>query len=283
MITSLKFWSEIRRSCLYLACILFLGACSSGVPKAPVEKRGHSAKSTSAYHVVRRGDTLYGIAWQYDVDYRKVASWNRIIKPYLIYPGQRLRVKGSIISAATATKPAVRAKTLKTRPAPPVKRQPVRTSQPVKARTAAIRRVKPRKRAVTKHRPKKVEPAQTGKITWRWPTKGRIVRRFSQNGNKGLDINGNLGQPVYAAASGKIVYSGSGLIGYGKLIIIKHSKSHLSAYGYNRRLLVKEGDTVAGGQSIAEMGRTGTTQARLHFEIRRDGKPVNPLRYLPRS
>jgi len=109
------------------------------------------------------------------------------------------------------------------------------------------------------------------------------VKRFGSQANKGVDIAGKLGQPVYAAGNGRVVYSGSGLIRYGKLIIVKHNKNYLSAYAHIHKLLVKEGDTVAGGQRIAQMGRTGTNQVKLHFEIRRDGKPVDPLRYLPKS
>jgi lipoprotein NlpD len=123
-----------------------------------------------------------------------------------------------------------------------------------------------------------------GKITWRWPTGGNIRNRFDPSGGKkGLDIEGKMGQPIYAAAGGKVVYSGDGLIGYGNLIIIKHDSTYLSAYGHNRRLLVKEGSEVKQGQKIAEMGDSGKQGVILHFEIRRDGKPVDPLRYLPKK
>jgi lipoprotein NlpD len=108
-----------------------------------------------------------------------------------------------------------------------------------------------------------------------------VIRAFAQSGNKGVDIAGDLGSPVLAAAAGRVVYSGSGLVGYGKLIILKHNNSYLSAYAHNDRLLVEEGASVAGGQRIAQMGRTGTQEVKLHFEIRRDGKPVDPSKYLP--
>jgi lipoprotein NlpD len=120
-------------------------------------------------------------------------------------------------------------------------------------------------------------------VHWRWPAQGQVVRHFSpKNGSKGIDIAGRSGQAVNAAAGGRVVYSGSGLRGYGKLIIIKHNNSHLSAYAHNERLLVKEGDTVNGGQRIASMGRAGDRQVKLHFQVRRNGKPVDPLRYLPK-
>ncbi|MDX1528350.1 MAG: peptidoglycan DD-metalloendopeptidase family protein, partial [Gammaproteobacteria bacterium] len=117
---------------------------------------------------------------------------------------------------------------------------------------------------------------------WAWPAKGQIVTDFASSGRKGVDISGRLGQPIVAAADGRVVYAGGGLRGYGELIIVKHNKRYLSAYAHNNRILVKEGDEVKIGQRIAEMGSTGTDSVRLHFEIRRDGKPVNPVRYLPR-
>ena len=117
---------------------------------------------------------------------------------------------------------------------------------------------------------------------WHWPAKGKVVTYFSQSGGKGINIAGKLGQPILSAADGRVVYSGSGLIGYGQLIIVKHNKRYLSAYAQNNKILVKEGDTVTGGQRIAEMGRSGSNRALLHFEIRRDGKPIDPMRYLPK-
>lgn len=120
-------------------------------------------------------------------------------------------------------------------------------------------------------------------MRWSWPTEGRIVQTFLENdrSRQGIEISGSLGQPIHATEAGKIVYSGSGLIGYGQLIIIKHDKNYLSAYGHNRKILVKEGDEVTRGQRIAEMGRPPDGQPLLHFEIRRKGAPVNPLSLLP--
>jgi lipoprotein NlpD len=120
---------------------------------------------------------------------------------------------------------------------------------------------------------------------WIWPTRGRILRSYqsSGRGKKGIEIGGHDGQPVKAAATGKVVYAGSGLVGYGRLIIIKHNENLLSAYGHNSKLLVSEGDQVEAGQQIAEMGSSGTNRTGLYFEVRKDGKPVDPLSYLPRS
>ncbi len=127
-------------------------------------------------------------------------------------------------------------------------------------------------------------PLQKSASGWVWPASGALIGRYSSNGslNKGIDIAGNLGQPVLAASSGSVVYAGSGLRGYGELVIIKHSDTYVSAYGHNRRLLVREGQQVKVGQAIAEMGSTGTDRVKLHFEIRRQGKPVDPLQYLPK-
>jgi lipoprotein NlpD len=125
-------------------------------------------------------------------------------------------------------------------------------------------------------------PDDGGKLDWAWPAKGKVVAQFSEATSlKGIDIAGSAGQPVTASAGGKVVYAGSGLRGYGKLIIIKHNDAYLSAYAHNRDILVKEGQQVSKGQKIAEMGNTDTDQVKLHFEIRRQGKPVDPLRYLP--
>jgi lipoprotein NlpD len=120
---------------------------------------------------------------------------------------------------------------------------------------------------------------------WVWPTRGRLLRSYqsSGRGKRGIDIGGHDGQPVKAAANGKVVYAGSGLVGYGRLIIIKHNENLLSAYGHNSKLLVSEGDQVRAGQQIAEMGSSGTSRTELYFEVRKDGKPVDPLRYLPKS
>ncbi|MCK5639894.1 MAG: peptidoglycan DD-metalloendopeptidase family protein, partial [Gammaproteobacteria bacterium] len=129
----------------------------------------------------------------------------------------------------------------------------------------------------------KLPKRSTGKVSWRWPTAGKVAKTFSvSKGRKGVDIKGRPGQSIRAAAGGGVVYSGDGLIGYGKLVIIKHNDTYLSAYAHNRKLLVKEGDTVKPGQKIAEMGQTGKSGSILHFEIRRDGKPEDPLRHLPK-
>lgn len=188
-------------------------------------------------HIVRKGETLFSIAWRYGKDPDDVARWNRLGDGSLIYPGQVLRLTPSGRSSV-ASKPA-------RRPLPSLPAQP-----------------SPR---------------------WAWPTAGRINVEFGAKPGPGTGvlINGKSGQPIVAAASGRVVYAGSGLIGYGQLIILKHNDTYLSAYGYTASLLVKEGQEVKKGQRIATMGEGPERKPRLHFEIRRNGKPVNPRQYLP--
>lgn len=202
-------------------------------------------------YIVRQGDTLYGIAFAHGLDHRKLARWNKLQLNQPIYPGDKL-----MLTAPSG----IESKSIReTKPKPSVK-------------NGNSRKPKPKS-------PPKTHPAPV----WRWPTKGVLVAKFGdQNAaGKGLDIRGREGIPIVAAAPGKVMYAGSGLIGYGKLIIIKHNESYLSAYGYNRRLLAKQGDTVTTGQQIAEMGVGPGKQSILHFEIRVNGKAVDPLRYLP--
>lgn len=281
-----------------------LAACTSTVARAPVERRSPTQAAsprpapTGEWYKVRRGDTLYGIAWAHDLDYRQLAAWNGIRSPYTIYPGRSLRVKPAPRTStsrsgggAPVRAPRTQGQSTKVPVTPVSKSQPSTSPHPTSGsrprrkpapEQSERRRLKPSKKTVSIPSQNVSAPTQSNKLTWAWPTKGKVVKKFSQSGNKGLDIAGQLGQPVNSAAPGKVVYSGSGLIGYGQLIIVKHNKSHLSAYAYNDRLLVKEGDRVKGGQRIATMGRSGNRHARLHFEIRKDGKPVDPLRYLPK-
>ncbi len=190
-------------------------------------------------HIVRRGETLFSIAWRYNKSTADLARWNRLGDGSLIYPGQVLKLHGRAASGPVS-RPS------ESRPLPSIPAQP----------------------------PPK----------WSWPTKGRINVDFGAKPGTGTGvlINGRAGQPIYAAASGRVVYAGGGLIGYGKLIIIKHNDTYLSAYGYNASLLVKEGDSIRKGQKIATMGEGPERKPRLHFEIRRNGKPVNPRQFLPK-
>jgi lipoprotein NlpD len=196
-------------------------------------------------HIVRVGETLFSICWRYGKDPKDVARWNRLGNGSLIYPGQVIRLTPSAGSGtrSTASRPSP------SRPAP--KSLPTIPAEP--------------------------RPA------WAWPTGGRINVDFGAKPGTGTGvlINGKAGQSIYAAAPGRVVYAGDGLIGYGKLIILKHNNTYLSAYGYNAVLLVKEGDQIRQGQRIATMGEGPERKPRLHFEIRRNGQPINPRSQLP--
>ena len=192
--------------------------------------------------MVQPGESLYTIAWRYRLDYQDLARWNDLENPDLIYVGQRLSLR-----AAGATRPAqVSSGSPQPRPLPPA--------------------------------PNLAPP------TWQWPAQGELVRAFGADSGleNGIGIGGSVGQAIRAAAAGRVVYSGSGLIGYGQLLIIKHNDTYLSAYGHNNRLIVGQGDLVERGQTIAEMGIGPERRPQLHFEIRRNGSPVDPLEHLPR-
>ncbi len=226
-------------------------------------------------HIVESGDTLYSIAWQNDLDYRELAAWNGIKPPYVIRPGQVIRLEppDDFVYTPDSKQREEPASAVKTTPLgsdtnvtvtpdqPPQKAQPSSpsTSTPVAGAT---------------------RPAPTS-FNWRWPADGEVVAADSASGNPGIEIAGNLGQPIRAAAGGRVVYSGSGLRGYGQLVIVKHDNNYLSAYGYNRRLLVRQGDEVHIGQPIAEMGEGPQRRPVLRFEIRQNGKSLNPVQILP--
>jgi len=220
------------------------------------------APVTQGTHLVQAGDTMYSIAWRYNRDYHDLASTNGISAPYRIHPGQVIRLDGV---AKTATKPATPA------PVRSTTKQTTRYKKPEN-------KIKPVQEKVANQRHNKVD------MSWSWPMNGPVIESFSLGTriNKGIDMAGKKGEPVLAAADGKVVYSGTGLVGYGNLIIIKHNDTFLSAYAHNSRLLLKEGETAKAGQKIAEIGSTGTNRDKLHFEIRRDGKPVDPMKYLPK-
>ncbi len=261
----------------YLLIASLLAACATHTINAPVGDRTRRPAHNPDVHVVRQGDTLYSVAFLYGYEVEEVAGWNGLRAPYTIYKGQRLRLKP----------PPQRAMA----PAPPVTSQPKVSPSRPKPRSVAPSRPKPAARPQASAPPPPVSVAKTRPpapanrhFSWKWPAGGRLLQRYvsGSSGKKGIDIAGRSGAPVRAAAAGKVVYSGSGLAGYGRLIIIKHNKEFLSAYAHNRKLIATEGQWVKQGQVIAHMGRSGTDRVQLHFEIRRHGRPVDPLRYLPR-
>ncbi|HET6545206.1 MAG TPA: peptidoglycan DD-metalloendopeptidase family protein [Rhodanobacteraceae bacterium] len=300
---------------LCCAAPLFLAACASTGP-APVIDRsldagshapatsGRSttrAASTDAYRV-RRGDTLYSIAFNHGLDYRQLAGWNDIEPPYTIYVGQQLR-----LSTRGGTGRRVRPAQASVASPPPVRARPVPTPmptpfQPAPSAPSRVAEAKSQAPPPPPSSPSVVSPViaapvaaspapatplaarSSGGLAWSWPAQGRLISNYvgGDPTRQGIDIAGNLGDPVRAAAAGTVVYSGNGLIGYGELIIIKHSPAFLSAYGHNSKRLVQEGQHVAAGQIIADMGASGANRNALHFEIRNNGKPVDPLDYLPR-
>ncbi len=226
------------------------------------------------YHIVTQGDTLYSIAWRYNFDYKAVASWNKVKAPYTIYPSQLIRLKPELKKQGEPLKNPVNspAATTTTKKIMPKQVLPKKKPIPVQKKPSV---------AAKKPEPKPALPK--GPIKWTWPSNGKIVKSNSPTSKKGLDILGSAGQQVKAAAAGEVVYSGGGLVGYGKLIIIKHNETYLSAYAYNSKLLVKEGDRVNAGEAISEMGQDHTGRTMLHFEIRQNGKPINPTQYLPKK
>jgi lipoprotein NlpD len=226
---------------------------------------------------------MYSIGWLYGHDYRDIAQWNNIEPPYVITQGQRLRVAPPR-RAKTSTYDAVG--NTRKRPAALSKGTSAKADRSDRQATAPqSQKVEIAKASTTVAPAASNSNVTTAPLVWRWPVLGaNVVETYDVKdpGRKGLDLAGRMGQPIYSAAPGRVVYSGGGLKRYGKLIIIKHDDAFLSAYAHNNKLLVKEGDLLQGGQQIAEMGNTGTNSTKLHFEIRRDGKPVDPLRYLPK-
>lgn len=243
------------RTLLTLLILAALAGCGS-THRVPVLTAGELPSSN--IYIVQRGDTLYSIAFRYGLDYKALAAANGIGHPYTIYVNQRIRVvaDGSRVAVKDSGPPPG---------APRPAKKPTVTAKP--ATTPRI--VTPR--------------TSDSDIAWRWPYDGTVVGRFSLSGkvNKGIDIKGKIGEPVRSSADGVVVYAGGGLRGYGKLVIVKHNDSYLSAYGHNEKILVKEGDVVKGGQVVAKIGGARGDTDLLHFEIRRNGKPEDPLRYLP--
>jgi len=252
-----------------LITLLTLQACVSP-PYSNQKSAEYRAANRPASHKVVPGDTLFSIAWRYGFKYQDLAKFNGISTSYKIYPGQviRLNVPSKTAFNTKQNRAAASVGSAQARVAPVTTYSKNNRSKYQTANSGESNK----------------SVRQAGAPAWQWPSKGTILTHFAGAStlNKGIDIGGKLGEPVLAAASGHIVYAGSGLRGYGKLLIIKHSDTFLSAYAHNNKLLVKEGDFVKAGQKVADMGSSGTDEVKLHFEIRRDGSPEDPLQYLPR-
>lgn len=272
--------------------VLVLSACSSRESPAPVTtlndiksyyKKYPQGEAGSGY-MVQTGDTLYSIAFRAGMDYRELAKLNNISPPYRIFVGQSLQISNkkymSIRGEQRNSSVQLPKSTSSTVKYPSQTQSKLTTANKAVARNNQTGYV--RKQTVKENATAAENTVSSSKVRWAWPVRGPILAGFSnaEHGNKGLDIGGKAGTPIKAAAAGEVVYAGNALRGYGNLVIIRHNDDFLSAYAHNRRLLVKERDTVASGQTIAEMGNTDATSVRLHFEIRFRGKSVDPKRYL---
>jgi lipoprotein NlpD len=254
------------------------GTTGGAVMPVQMERMRHEKDWRPEFYVVQKGDTLYSIAFNFGFDYHDLADLNGISDPTLIHVGQQVRLFPAA-GASTATVQASPAKSVE------IKDQPVVAKLPYFAQAVAqiekMQAAQPRIEIKPQPAPIAVI-TEDGPVQWGMPASGKVVAGFSESDNrKGIDIAGKRGQPISASAAGKVVYSGSGLRGYGKLVIIKHNSTYLSAYAHNDKLLVKEGQIVGRGQKIAEMGSTDANRVELHFEIRKLGRPVDPAKYLP--
>jgi len=240
---------------VFILVLFFLAGCAGNRSTAPVTDRsGRSAATGERWVTVHRGDTLFSISFAHGRSHLSVAKLNRIKPPYTIYPGQRIKVSG---------KPAGRTASKKTS---------------IKKRTSSS------KTSTGKTKSTRRSASKSSSVKWAWPANGKVIRAYSAKAprKKGIGISGSRGQAIKAAAPGKVVYSGNGLLGYGNLIIVKHDETYLSAYAHSLKVFVKEGQQVKKGQKVASMGNNENGKPMLHFEIRRHGKPVNPVSYLPR-
>ncbi len=238
---------------LVLLSLFWLAGCANTPESAPVRDASISRAPPTppGQYRIQRGDTLYKIAFEHGLDYRALANWNKLSNPDYIRHGDLLRV--------TPPRPVV--------VAAPVARKPVAQSSSLKSASVAT----------------DIQSIAAPTSPWIWPSRGDLLTRFGVGLSKGIDIGGERGSLIVAAAAGKVVYVGSGLRGYGRLIIIRHDEALLSAYAHNDSILVSEGLNVMGGQAIAKMGDSDADRVKLHFEIREYGKPVDPLNYLPKQ
>ncbi len=273
---------------LIIIALLLMMGCSSPYQSPVTEIDEPRFLDSDRIHRVNSGETLYAVAWIYDLDFLHIARVNNLSSPYTIFPGQILNVDpraiaspqtrsntASVSQATSRTREVTRSTSTQTR-------APVAGSSnnPATAPAASGPTGRPAATASVQVNPVVV---RQGPVNWAWPAQGNIIGRFSDTGveTKGINIAGKTGDPVSAAGDGEVVYAGRGLLRYGDLIIIKHNDRFLSAYAHNSAMLVSEGDKVSRGQKIAELGSTGVDTEMLHFEIRLEGKPVDPLAYLP--
>lgn len=292
--------SVTQRSVCVLALSLLMTACATRLDQAPVvDRSGSGAIGTEAaqqpavplgppppgYYRVKPGDTLYRIALENGQNYRDISTWNNLTNPNQIEVDQLLRVVPPGANTAALT-PGVSTAPIGSGGA--VQSAPLGSAPPVAGAAAGVA-TPPIYGSGANNAPltPPATPGATsdtgaaGNVVFAWPVRGPLLGTFNDSTNKGVNIGGAAGDPVKASADGRVVYAGNGLRGYGNLIIIKHDATYLTAYAHNRALMVKEGDAVTKGQKIAEMGNSDSDRVMLHFEVRRQGKPVDPLKYLP--
>ena len=302
----------IKKSNILLCSITLaalLSGCGTTGVQAPVVERHSSSSSAAAsdprdrdpaYYTVKRGDTLLRIALEHGQNYRDLVAWNDLSNPNDIKVDQVLRVlppngdtggaqtSAIVMPPVTEIKPAAPVVPKKTGPRGEKRAYSDATLAELRADGgSADVKPAPAPAAVVAAAPAAAAAAPAAaapgdeKISWMWPSEGKVIGTFDEGKNKGVDIAGKAGQQVVAAGAGKVMYAGSGIRGYGNLVIVKHSNSLLSAYAHNRSILVKEGQNVNKGQAIAEMGDSDADRVKLHFEIRQQGKPVDPSKFLP--
>ena len=257
-IHQIRVFTQISALIVMSVMLSMLSGCAGFVS---VEQKFDPVSADRNTHIVQKSETLFSLAWRYGWDYKALASANNIAYPYTIYPGQKLTIRQSEYASAddfsSSSKSLTKNKSSKNNHGP----------------------------SAYKNSPQAPKQVVTqGSLNWSWPAKGRVIERFSTRNkkNKGIDIAGKKGESVNAAAAGTVVYAGRGLRGYGNLVIIKHDAQFLSAYAHTSRILVREKEKIKAGQIIAEIGSTGTDKVKLHFEIRRNGRPVDPLQFLPK-
>ena len=265
--------------------MIALGACTSQKPAPVVDRSGAAAarppvvavkpvtrEARDGVYTVQRGDTLYSIATAFGVDVRDLARWNGLPDASALRVGQQVRVTPPPEPAAATVMPVTPSGSAEVRPLP----APGTTAEPAPLPPAAVPESPPSAKPEPPPSSSAAPPAQ-----WLWPVAGKVIDGFDSPRNKGIDIGGTEGAPVQAAADGEVVHVGSALRGYGNLVIIRHAGDYVTAYGHNRKILVTQGQQVKRGQQIAELGRSDADRPKLHFEIRHQGKPLDPVKYLP--
>ncbi len=257
---------------LAISTVVFQSGCATRSVPAPVVDRsggkGASLEPVQAgFYRIKRGDTLLRIALDHGQSHRDIAEWNNIADMNQIEVDQVIRVVPPRTTKAATSRVEVKQE----KPSP--SKDIAKPAEKMKEEKLAKNEAKTEK--------SNNDPVADVGIKLSWPSKGSVIDRFDESKNKGIDISGKSGDPIQAAADGKVVYAGNSLRGYGNLVIVKHDNTYLTAYAHNRTLLVKEGDSVKKAQKIAEMGNTDADQVKLHFEVRKHGKPVDPMAYLP--